>query len=79
MRARSYLPQSVGSARVRPVFAALGRFSYRFRRWIPPVGLALVIGLTVWSNQAGGELSQGGWEIPGSEILQTADSSLRSE
>jgi len=47
MRGRSYLPQSVGSARVRPVFAALGRFSYRFRRWIPPVGLALVIGLSV--------------------------------
>ncbi|MDQ5840115.1 MAG: MMPL family transporter, partial [Chloroflexota bacterium] len=55
------------------MFAALGRFSYRFRRWIPPVGLALVIGLTVWSNQAGGELSQGGWQIAGSESRTTEE------
>jgi RND superfamily putative drug exporter len=58
---------------VAPVFAALGRFSYRFRRWIPPVGLALVIGLSVWSNQAGGELSQGGWQIAGSESRATEE------
>ncbi|MEX0631155.1 MAG: MMPL family transporter [Chloroflexota bacterium] len=55
------------------MFAGLGRFSYRFRRWIPPVGLALVIGLTVWSNQAGGELSQGGWQIAGSESRTTEE------
>ncbi|MGH2488363.1 MAG: hypothetical protein ACRDFR_01920, partial [Candidatus Limnocylindria bacterium] len=55
------------------MFAALGRFSYRFRRWIPLVGLALVIGLSVWSNQAGGDLSQGGWQIAGSESKNTEE------
>ncbi|MGH2462226.1 MAG: MMPL family transporter [Candidatus Limnocylindria bacterium] len=53
------------------MFAALGRFSYRFRRWLPPIGLALVISLTVWSSLAGGELSQGGWQIEGSESMAT--------
>jgi uncharacterized membrane protein YdfJ with MMPL/SSD domain len=56
---------------VAAVFAALGRFSYRFRRWIPPIGLALVIGLGIWVNVAGGELSQGGWQIEGSESMTT--------
>lgn len=55
------------------MFAALGRFSYRFRRWIPPIGLALVIGLSLWANQAGGELSQGGWQIEGSESMATEE------
>jgi RND superfamily putative drug exporter len=55
------------------MFAALGRFSYRFRRWIPPIGLALVIGLGGWSTQAGGDLSQGGWQIDGSESLATTE------
>ncbi len=55
------------------VFAALGRFDYRFRRWIPPIGLAIVIGLTIWSSQAGGELSQGGWQIAGSESKATEE------
>jgi RND superfamily putative drug exporter len=49
------------------VFAALGRFDYRFRRWLPPVGLALMIGINVAGLGLGGELSQGGWEIPGSQ------------
>ena len=53
------------------MFAALGRFSYRFRRWIPPIGLAVVIGLSLWSSQAAGELSQGGWQIEGSESMAT--------
>jgi uncharacterized membrane protein YdfJ with MMPL/SSD domain len=48
------------------IFAALGRFTYRHRRWLPIVGLALVIGLNVWAAQAGGTLSQGGWQIDGS-------------
>jgi uncharacterized membrane protein YdfJ with MMPL/SSD domain len=56
---------------VAAVFAALGRFSYRFRRWIPPIGLALVIGLGIWVNVGGGELSQGGWQIEGSESMAT--------
>ena len=55
------------------MFSALGRFSYRFRRWIPPIGLALVIGLSIWSNQAGGDLSQGGWQIAGSESKATEE------
>jgi RND superfamily putative drug exporter len=58
---------------VTAVFAALGRFDYRFRRWIPPIGLVLVIGLSVWASQAGGELSQGGWQIEGSESSATAE------
>jgi RND superfamily putative drug exporter len=53
------------------MFAALGRFSYRFRRWIPPIGIALVIGLMVWVSQAGGDFSQGGWQIEGSESMTT--------
>ena len=43
------------------LFAAIGRFDYRFRRWLPIVGLALVIGLNAWSSAAGGRLIQGGW------------------
>ncbi|MGI8829056.1 MAG: MMPL family transporter [Candidatus Limnocylindria bacterium] len=49
------------------IFAALGRGTYRARRWLPFVGLAVVIGLNVWSASAGGVLSQGGWQVPGSE------------
>jgi len=52
------------------IFAALGRFTYRGRRWIPLVGLALVIGLNVWATTAGGRLSQGGWQVPGSEAAR---------
>jgi uncharacterized membrane protein YdfJ with MMPL/SSD domain len=48
-------------------FAALGRFDYRYRRWVPVVGLLIVIGLNVWGAVAGGRLIQGGWVIPGSE------------
>ena len=55
------------------MFAALGRFDYRFRRWLPIAGLALVIGLNVWAATAGGKLIQGGWVIPGSEEQQAAD------
>ncbi len=49
------------------IFAALGRGTYRARRWLPFVGLAVVIGLNVWAANAGGQLSQGGWQVPGSE------------
>ncbi|MGH2356998.1 MAG: MMPL family transporter, partial [Candidatus Limnocylindria bacterium] len=51
------------------VLAAIGRFDYRFRRVLPVVGLAAVIGLNVWASVAGEELSQGGWQVPGSEAL----------
>jgi len=54
------------------IFAAVGRFDYRFRRFIPIVGLALVIGLNVWANLGGGKLIQGGWVIPGSEEQRAA-------
>jgi len=50
-------------------FAALGRFSYRRRRWLPLAGLAAVVGLNVWAAVAGDDLSQGGWQVPGSEAL----------
>ena len=52
------------------VFAALGRATYRWRRWLPFLGLALVIGLNVWASAAGGRLSQGGWQIAGSEAAR---------
>ena len=52
------------------MFAALGRFDYRFRRWLPLVALALVIGLNVWAAAAGGTLIQGGWNVPNSEALR---------
>ena len=52
------------------IFAALGRATYRWRRWLPVAGLAIVIGLNVWAAQAGGRLSQGGWQIAGSEAAR---------
>jgi uncharacterized membrane protein YdfJ with MMPL/SSD domain len=52
------------------IFAALGRATYRWRRWLPLVGLAIVIGLNAWSAVAGGRLSQGGWQIAGSEAAR---------
>src|SRR5688500_10809685 len=52
------------------IFAALGRATYRGRRWIPVVGLAAVVGLNVWAANAGGTLSQGGWQVPGSEAVR---------
>ena len=55
------------------MFAALGRFDYRFRRVIPLIGLAVVIGVNVWAATSGGELIQGGWVIPGSEEQKAAD------
>ena len=55
------------------IFAALGRFDYRFRRVLPVIGLALTIGLNIWASQAGGQLIQGGWVIEGSEEQQAAE------
>jgi RND superfamily putative drug exporter len=52
------------------IFAALGRGTYRARRWLPFAGLAIVIGLNVWAASAGGRLSQGGWQVPGSEAAR---------
>jgi RND superfamily putative drug exporter len=52
------------------IFAALGRATYRWRRWLPIAGLAVVIGLNVWSSIEGGRLSQGGWQIAGSEAAR---------
>jgi RND superfamily putative drug exporter len=49
------------------IFAAVGRFDYRFRKLLPIIGLAVVIGLNLWANAGGGTLIQGGWVIPGSE------------
>ncbi len=51
----------------RGVFAAIGRFDYRFRRVLPILGLVLMIGANVWANADGGKLIQGGWVITGSE------------
>jgi uncharacterized membrane protein YdfJ with MMPL/SSD domain len=52
------------------IFAALGRATYRHRRWLPVAGLAAVIGLNVWAATASGALSQGGWQVPGSEAVR---------
>src|SRR5690242_5029831 len=54
------------------VFAAIGRFDYRFRRVLPVLGLALVIGLNIWAARSSGKLIQGGWFIPGSQEQQEA-------
>ncbi len=54
------------------IFAAVGRFDYRFRRWLPIFGLVLVVALNVAAGAAGGKLIQGGWVIPGSEEQQAA-------
>ena len=47
--------------------------TYRYRRWLPIAGLALVIGLNVWAATAGGTLSQAGWQIRGSEAAAGRD------
>jgi RND superfamily putative drug exporter len=52
------------------IFAALGRGTYRARRWLPLVGLAAVIGLNVWAATGSARLSQGGWQVPGSEAAR---------
>jgi uncharacterized membrane protein YdfJ with MMPL/SSD domain len=54
------------------IFAAVGRFNYRFRRWLPILGLAIVIGTNVWAATSGGTLIQGGWVIDGSEEQRAA-------
>jgi uncharacterized membrane protein YdfJ with MMPL/SSD domain len=54
------------------IFAAVGRFDYRFRRWLPIVGLAIVIGFNAWAAASGGTLIQGGWVIDGSEEQRAA-------
>jgi uncharacterized membrane protein YdfJ with MMPL/SSD domain len=54
------------------IFAAVGRFDYRFRRWLPLVGLAVVIGVNGWAASSGGTLIQGGWVIDGSEEQRAA-------
>jgi uncharacterized membrane protein YdfJ with MMPL/SSD domain len=54
------------------IFAAVGRFDYRFRRWLPIIGLALVIGTNVFARTSGGSLIQGGWVIDGSEEQRAA-------
>jgi hypothetical protein len=54
------------------IFAAVGRFDYRFRRWLPIIGLAIVIGINAWAATSGGTLIQGGWVIDGSEEQRAA-------
>src|SRR5687767_5550891 len=52
------------------ICASLGRATYRARRWLPIAGLAIVIGLNLWAANASGRLSQGGWQVPGSEAAR---------
>jgi RND superfamily putative drug exporter len=54
------------------IFAAVGRFDYRFRRWLPIIGLLIVIGFNAWAAISGGTLIQGGWVIDGSEEQRAA-------
>jgi uncharacterized membrane protein YdfJ with MMPL/SSD domain len=54
------------------IFAAVGRFDYRFRRWLPIIGLLVVIGFNAWAAVSGGTLIQGGWVIDGSEEQRAA-------
>ena len=46
------------------MFAALGRFDYRFRRVIPVIALLAMVASLVLSGLFGGTLSGGGWTIP---------------
>jgi RND superfamily putative drug exporter len=55
------------------LFAAIGRFDYRFRRWLPPLGLAVLIGLNGWASVGGGTSIQGGWTITDSEALRAEE------
>ncbi|MDQ3880432.1 MAG: MMPL family transporter [Chloroflexota bacterium] len=55
------------------MFSALGRFDYRFRRVIPVVGLVIMVVTGIVAARFGGELSGGGWEIPGSESLRARE------
>jgi RND superfamily putative drug exporter len=71
-RRRPALDEHVLEPHPTGIFAAIGRFDYRFRRVIPIVGLAIVIGLNVWARQEGGKLIQGGWTIQGSEEQQAS-------
>jgi uncharacterized membrane protein YdfJ with MMPL/SSD domain len=54
------------------IFAAVGRFDYRFRRVLPIIGLGLMIGINVWATTSGGTLIQGGWVISGSQEQKAA-------
>jgi uncharacterized membrane protein YdfJ with MMPL/SSD domain len=54
------------------VFAAVGRFDYRFRRFLPILGLAILLGANLWAAADGGTLIQGGWVIPGSQEQQAS-------
>src|SRR5512142_1879966 len=54
------------------IFAAIGRFDYRFRRLLPILGLAVMIGVNAWARLDGGTLIQGGWVITGSQEQQAA-------
>jgi RND superfamily putative drug exporter len=54
------------------IFAAVGRFDYRFRRWLPIIGLVVMIGTNVLAATSGGTLIQGGWVIDGSEEQRAA-------
>jgi RND superfamily putative drug exporter len=54
------------------IFAAFGRFDYRFRRWLPIIGLVVMIGTNVLAATSGGTLIQGGWVIDGSEEQRAA-------
>ena len=67
-------PQSGHVRELHPtgIFAAVGRFDYRFRRWLPILGLAIVIGINAWAATSGGTLIQGGWVIDGSEEQRAA-------
>ena len=54
------------------IFAAVGRFDYRFRHWLPIIGLVVMIGTNVAAATSGGTLIQGGWVIDGSEEQRAA-------
>ena len=65
-------PQHVRELHPTGIFAAVGRFDYRFRRWLPIIGLVVVIGANVWATVSGGTLIQGGWVIDGSQEQKAA-------
>jgi uncharacterized membrane protein YdfJ with MMPL/SSD domain len=55
------------------IFAAIGRFDYRFRWPILVLGLTLAFGLNVLAAINGGAFIQGGWSVPDSEARQAEE------
>src|SRR5687767_15912080 len=55
------------------MFEALGRVTYRRRRWVVAVALAFLVFAGVWGTQVFGALEGGGFEAPDAESTRAAE------